>query len=327
MSAMNRRQALGILAGAAASIRSIRVGRSQATPDWAFSYPMGIPGSAPGDGLVILHGYACENVPFYTGWWHTGENWHLNSGETGGSPVYAVADGAVVYSGSNYPGLVVLVQHADQRYSMYGHLDFDSVVAEGDQLARGQLLGHVLTRTDGRLSHLHFELRTFYESAEINGDSPSYGVNCGYNCPPGPGYWPMQDSRHPSDMGWRNPTSVIANRAFAGGAVPSNAEIVVSTAAGESALVWTAPKDQAGALRLDDLSTRPGDRYQLLEIDGGDEASTATSADGYHIWYRIALPGGSSGWVQAAIPSKRYTGTDGRPSTVRLRFLPGVVAE
>jgi murein DD-endopeptidase MepM/ murein hydrolase activator NlpD len=266
-------------------------------------------------------------VPFYTGWWHTGENWHLNSGETGGSPVYAVADGTVVFSGSNYPGLVVLVQHDDQLYSMYGHLDFDAVVVEGDQLVRGQLLGHVLTRTDGRLSHLHFELRTFYESAEINGDSPSYGVNCGYNCPPGPGYWPMQDARHPSDMGWRNPTSVIANRAFAGGAVPSNAEIVVSTAAGESASIWTAPKDQAGALRIDDLPTRPGDRYQLLEIDGGDEASTATSADGYQIWYRIALPGGSSGWVQAAIPSKRYTGTDGRPSTVRLRFLPGVDTE
>jgi murein DD-endopeptidase MepM/ murein hydrolase activator NlpD len=325
MSALNRRQALGMLAGAAASIKSVRVGRSQTPPDWVFSYPMGNPGSAPGDGLVILHGYACENVPFYTGWWHTGENWHLNSGETGGSPVYAVADGTVVYSGSNYPGLVVLVQHGDQLYSMYGHLDFDAIVAEGDQLQRGQLLGYVLTRTDGRLSHLHFELRTFYESAEINGDSPSYGVNCGYNCPPGPGYWPMQDSRHPSEMGWRNPTSVIANRAFTG-AVPSSAEIIVSSAAGESASVWSAPKDRAGALRLDDLPTRPGDRHQLLEIDGGDEASTATSADGYHIWYRVALPNGSPAWVQAAIPSKRYTGTDGRPSTIRLRFLPGVVA-
>ena len=83
MRALNRRQALGMVFGAAASIRSVHAGRSQAAPDWAFSYPMGIPGSALGDGLVILHGYACENVPFYTGWWHTGENWHLNSGRNG----------------------------------------------------------------------------------------------------------------------------------------------------------------------------------------------------------------------------------------------------
>lgn len=314
----------GIAGALGARLLSISALNAQEAPDWAFSYPMGLSDAALGDGLVILHGYACENVPYFTGWWHTGENWHLEQGETGGSPVYAVADGEVVYSGSNYPGLVVIVKQADELYSMYGHLDFDAIVAEGDRLARGQLLGHVLTRTDGRLSHLHFELRTFYISNQINGDAPSYGVNCGYNCPPGPGYWPMIDPRHPSQMGWRNPSAVIANRAFGGGAIPSTAEIVATTSAGEAASVWTLPKDQPGAVRLADLATRPGDRFQLLEINGGDEASLVTSATGYAIWYRITLPTGGSGWVQAAIPSKRYTGMDGRPSTVRLRFVPAV---
>ena len=327
MKRTTRRGVLRLAAGAIVTVPAVSHATATSTSaDWAFSYPMRLPGAAPGDGLVILHGYACENVPYYTGWWHTGENWHLEQGETGGSPVFAVADGDVVFAGSNYPGLVVIIRHADDLYSMYGHLDFDAVVAEGERLKRGQLLGHVLTRTDGRLSHLHFELRTFYISNEINGDSPSYGVNCGYNCPPGPGYWPMIDPRHPSQMGWRNPSSVIANRAFAGAAVPASAEVIVSSSAGDTASVWTRPKHQPDAVRLDDLVTRPGDRHPLLEIDGGDVASTATSATGYEIWYRIALPGGASGWVQAAIPSKRYTGTDGRPSTVRLRWLPNVVA-
>ena len=233
MKRTTRRGVLRLAAGAIVTVPAVSHATATSTSaDWAFSYPMRLPGAAPGDGLVILHGYACENVPYYTGWWHTGENWHLEQGETGGSPVFAVADGDVVFAGSNYPGLVVIIRHADDLYSMYGHLDFDAVVAEGERLKRGQLLGHVLTRTDGRLSHLHFELRTFYISNEINGDSPSYGVNCGYNCPPGPGYWPMIDPRHPSQMGWRNPSSVIANRAFAGGAIPAAAEIVATSSAG-----------------------------------------------------------------------------------------------
>src|SRR6478736_5481656 len=127
MTHSTRRGVIRLFAGAVfASPRVTHAAASSTSVDWAFSYPMSLPGAALGDGLVILHGYACENVPYYTGWWHTGENWHLQQGETGGSPVYAVADGEVAYSGSNYPGLVVIVKHADDLYSMYGHLDFDA---------------------------------------------------------------------------------------------------------------------------------------------------------------------------------------------------------
>ncbi|CAN5350393.1 hypothetical protein BH09CHL1_BH09CHL1_18760 [soil metagenome] len=194
-----------------------------------WSYPMGLPGGVLGDGCGIFHGYACENIPFYPGLWHTGENWHLNGGETGGTPIFAAADAEIVYAGSDYPGLVIVIQHGADSFSMYGHFNFDDAVAMGAKVQRGEQIGSVLTRTDGRLSHLHFEIRTFLMTTEVNGDAPRHTFNCGYQCPPGPGYWPTSDPDHPSVMGWRNPTSVI-------GSTPrfDFGEVVVSSAAGDS---------------------------------------------------------------------------------------------
>src|SRR4051812_48657637 len=100
-----------------------------AGPD--FSYPMSLPGQSPGDGFFIHHGYATENVPFYPGWWHTGENWFSATGDTFGHAVYAVAAGQVVFGGYDYPGPVVIVQHAADLYSMYGHLDYELAVEGG----------------------------------------------------------------------------------------------------------------------------------------------------------------------------------------------------
>jgi murein DD-endopeptidase MepM/ murein hydrolase activator NlpD len=129
----------------------------------AYSYPMGFPGRPLGDGLLVRHGYATENTWYNPGWLHSGEDWYLPEGETGGTGVYAAATGDVVFAGSEYPGLVVIIQHPDGLYSMYGHLDYALAVEAGQSVERGQLLGTILTRTDGLApSHLHFELRTFF---------------------------------------------------------------------------------------------------------------------------------------------------------------------
>jgi hypothetical protein len=282
--------------------------------DWC--YPLRPDGAVAGDGCGIFHGYACENIPFYPGLWHTGENWHLSSGETAGTPVIAVADGEVVYAGSDYPGLVIIIAHDAGLFSMYGHLDFDAPVAMGDRVTRGQRIGGVLRRTDGRLSHLHFEIRTFLMATEVNGDAPRHTFNCGYECPPGPGYWPMSDPDHPSVVGWRNPTSVIGTSP-----VGSDAGVIVSASAGPSLSTWSAPRGVEGAKRLGDLVVEAGDRLRLLEIDAGDPASTDTSANAYHLWYRVEAESRPV-WIQAAVPSSRFTGSDGRPSSIRLRLLP-----
>jgi hypothetical protein len=90
--------------------------------------------------------------------------------------------------------------------------------------------------------------------------------------------------------------------------------------------LWTAPSNAADAEFMGDLTLTPGDRYPLLAVDAGEEASRGTSAEAYRLWYRIALPAGDEGWVQAVVPTPYDTGSDGRPSSVRFQFLPAIVA-
>jgi murein DD-endopeptidase MepM/ murein hydrolase activator NlpD len=298
---------------------------AEVTP--AFSFPAGLPGKALGDGLLIRHGFTCENTWYNTGWWHTGEDWYLTGGqESAGVGVFAVADGQVVFADSEYPGRVVIVQHAEDLYSMYGHLDYDLSVTEGDEVVRGQQLGTIFLRTEGRApSHLHFEFRDFVMRDEINGANPSYGVNCGYMCAPGPGYWPMSAPELPVDIGWRNPSHAIARRAFAG-KPPDAAEVIVSSSAGETAALWSAPSDHADAAQTGELTLNVGDRYRLISIAAGQETTRETTAEAYRLWYRLALPDGDRAWVQAARASTNDTGSDGRPSSVMFDFLVAVEA-
>ncbi len=113
-----------------------------------FSYPIGIPGRSLGDGFFIRHGTPVENTWYNPGYWHTGEDWYAIEGDTAGAQVLAIADGEVVYAGANYPGRVVIVRHADDLYSMYGHLDPALNVRVGQRIARGELIGTVLRRGD-----------------------------------------------------------------------------------------------------------------------------------------------------------------------------------
>jgi murein DD-endopeptidase MepM/ murein hydrolase activator NlpD len=238
-----------------------------------FSLPIGLPGQVLGDGFLIRHGYCCENTWYNSGWLHTAEDFYLPNGNTAGAGVYAVADGEIVFAGSEYPGLVVIVQHADDLYSMYGHLDHRLAVNSG-RVERGQLLGTVLDRTDGRVpSHLHFEIRTFLTKTEVNGMNPSYGLRCGFNYAPGPGYWPIDAPEHPSDIGWHNPTHVIANRAF-DGAPPDGAEVVVASGSGQSAVLWSVSSDHADADHIGELPLNPGDR--VGSVDGNERRRLLT---------------------------------------------------
>jgi murein DD-endopeptidase MepM/ murein hydrolase activator NlpD len=283
------------------------------------SYPIGTPGNVLGDGFIVRHGYATENTWYNPGWWHTGEDWYLVEGDTGGTGVYAAGAGEVVFAGFDYPGPVVIIAHDDDLYSMYGHLDYTLSVGAGDVVERSQHIGTVLARTDGIApSHLHFEIRTFVTTPEVNGNAHRYDVGCGHECPPGPGYWPIDAPEHPSAMGWRAPVHVIGRHTPAG----DGTEVVVAMTAPEAVDVWSSPTSDSGTGPLASLSLRPGDRYPLLGIDAGPEASDETSAEAYHLWYQIARPDGTKGWVQAVVPSSHDTGSDGRPSSLQFVLLP-----
>jgi murein DD-endopeptidase MepM/ murein hydrolase activator NlpD len=287
---------------------------------------MALPDRPPGDGFVMRHGYATENTWFNPNHWHAGEDWYLQEGDIADAPVYAIAAGEVVYVGSNYPGRVVIVAHPDGLFSMYGHLDPAVAVQTGQQVARGALLGTILRRSDSVPNHLHFEVRTFYTTTEVNGANPRYPFACGVNCPPGPGYWPIADPQHPSDMGWRNPTHVINNRALAPADGPRFSEVVVpAQPAAANLTVWSAPPpSDPAAVAVGELELQPGARFTRLATWTGPEDTRATSATSYQVWYQLAYGDDQTGWVAALGTSSRDTGSDGRPSGVVFNLLPAL---
>lgn len=311
-----------VRAGVTAPILARLPAFSRSQSSRTVTLPVRWPGRVAGDGFFIRHGYACENTWYNPGWWHTGEDWYaLEDAETGGAEVVAVADGRVVFSDSDYPGRVVIVEHDAKLYSMYGHLDYALDVADGQSVSAGDRLGTVLYRTDGRApSHLHFEMRRFLFSTEVNGDAPRYDVGCGYQCAPGPGYWPIDAPEHPSAIGWLNPTHQLARMMDNNGLDPAAMVVVNADAGGGAVDIWPQPSRSAGE-PIGTESLEQGASFPLREIAAGDPASTGTSADAYDLWYRLQFAGDRDGWVQAAIPSSQETGSDGRPSSVLLSLL------
>src|SRR4051812_39691694 len=290
----------------------------------AYSYPIGLPGRPLGDGFFIRHGYATENTWYNPGYWHTGEDWYAQAGETAGAHVYAIADGQIVYTGGNYPGRVVIIRHADDLFSMYGHLDPNLSACAGQQIRRGGLLGTVLRRDDKTPNHLHFEIRTFLTATEVNGDAPRYPFRCGRGCPPGPGYWPIDAPEHPSGLGWRNPTHVLARRMAGTGGL---GQVIVATKPiSASVTLWSGPPNEAARATMGELELHSGERFALIDLYADAEDTRHTSAHAYQLWYRIVVPDGRSGWAQAAVASNFETGSDGRPSSVYFNFFPAVAA-
>lgn len=287
-----------------------------------YGFPIGLPDRPAGAGFFVRHGYQVENTWYNPGYWHTGEDWYALEGDTAGAQVFAIAAGTVVYVGANYPGRVVIIQHDDGLFSMYGHLDPAVTVQLEQRVNRGDQLGTVLRRSDDVPNHLHFEVRTFLTTPEVNGATPRYGFRCGPNCPPGPGYWPISAPDLPSDLGWRNPTHVISGRMFPPDPAANRGEVLVNTQPGTPSLpIWSAPPG-AQPVALGELPVNPGARFPLLEVWSGPADTRETSALSYQLWYRIGLPDGGSGWVSGVTASDFETGGDGRPASVVFNFVP-----
>jgi hypothetical protein len=91
--------------------------------------------------------------------------------------------------------------------------------------------------------------------------------------------------------------------------------------------VWSEPEDHEDARQEGEIQLNAGDTYRLLTVATGREGSLATSAEGYRLWYRIETPSIGRVWVRAAWPSPDETGSDGRPSSVMITFLPVIASE
>ena len=173
-----------------------------------------------------LVGPTCFGQPWET-IYHAGEDLYRQDGEsTAGAEITAVADGRVVYANPfiNYPGLVVMIEHllpaGDLIYSVYIHLDDTTIeVTDGEMVKRGQRLGTVLyQRYAGRFpeqhpggddSHLHFEMRYFYDATSIYETHPACNGRVpgrGYTYPTPPDDFPVVGA------GYTDPSTFIEVR-------------------------------------------------------------------------------------------------------------------
>jgi Membrane proteins related to metalloendopeptidases len=85
-----------------------------------------------------------------------------------GTPVYATGDGVILFAGPdtratysrwlNYYGNVIVIQHAEDLYTLYAHLSRIMVEA-GQSILAGDQIGEVGQTGVAIGSHLHFEVR------------------------------------------------------------------------------------------------------------------------------------------------------------------------
>lgn len=90
-----------------------------------------------------------------------GKNDGINIAAPANTPIHASASGTVTYAGDelkNY-GNLVLVKHSNGYTTAYAHAD-RLVVARGDFVARGQVIGYVGQTGDVTKPQLHFEIRS-----------------------------------------------------------------------------------------------------------------------------------------------------------------------
>ncbi|MBO4492888.1 MAG: peptidoglycan DD-metalloendopeptidase family protein [Ruminococcus sp.] len=105
-------------------------------------------------GWPVDGGYVSD--PFISDRNHKG----MDIGASTGTEIYAAADGVVVSAGWNSGGYGYFVQlgHVDGYQTVYGHMS-SVLVAEGQEVSRGQLIGLVGNTGNSFGSHCHFEVR------------------------------------------------------------------------------------------------------------------------------------------------------------------------
>lgn len=88
----------------------------------------------------------------------------VDIGAPSGTPIYAAAAGTVIVAragvwskGGNY-GNYVVISHPNKTQTLYAH-QTRYVVAVGETVTKGQLIGYVGTTGDATGPHLHFEVR------------------------------------------------------------------------------------------------------------------------------------------------------------------------
>jgi murein DD-endopeptidase MepM/ murein hydrolase activator NlpD len=91
----------------------------------------------------------------------------INIAAAYGTPIHAAAGGTVTYAGNELKGYgnLVLIRHDDGYVTAYAHAE-NIIVARGDTVTRGQVIGYAGDTGDVNEPQLHFEIR--HEMAPVN---------------------------------------------------------------------------------------------------------------------------------------------------------------
>ena len=107
--------------------------------------------------VSFTSGFGVRSDPF-----HAGAAMHPGIDLAGayGTPIYATADGTVLRAGWNSGGYgnLVEIDHGRGITTRYGHMSA-ILVAAGDRITRGQLVGRMGSTGRSTGNHLHYEVR------------------------------------------------------------------------------------------------------------------------------------------------------------------------
>jgi murein DD-endopeptidase MepM/ murein hydrolase activator NlpD len=116
-----------------------------------------------------------------------------------GTPVYAIGDGVISYSGKarGYGWLIIIDHPVENVYSLYGHLSTKRWKKSPGKVKKGELIAYLAEAEQGEtmVSHLHFGLRMGQKA-----DYPSWGN----------GRWMAgYTTCRPDMVGWFHPSEII----------------------------------------------------------------------------------------------------------------------
>ena len=101
--------------------------------------------------LAVTSGFGNRHGDFHDG---------LDLKAAGGTPVYAVSEGKIIYAGDRISGYgrMIVIKHAGELSTIYAHNE-KLLARKGDNVKRGELIAY--SGSSGRASgpHLHFEVR------------------------------------------------------------------------------------------------------------------------------------------------------------------------
>jgi hypothetical protein len=163
------------------------------TSGGGFGYPVGDKTTYPAGGWAVTQvlGHYLNSADGFVGG-HLAQDIASDEATTANAPVYSVADGVVLYAGSNTSTYVnvVLIRHylggGESICSFYGHLG-TTTVAEGQTVRRGDQIATILdwnARFGTEMSHLHYVLLSSDLCAAS--DAANGALVCGYDDTSGP---------------------------------------------------------------------------------------------------------------------------------------------